>query len=300
VSWAAPSLNDILYRYDRDETRFWIVYGRAGSPMPAWGLEGGGAFNDQEVDDLVNYIESIQLPQNEVLAKIETNVAGAQTALDNADASMQAAIDAQQASIDAANQASDDEYAARAIEIDEAALNLIAGYPADWDGGPGDEPPFMIDTDQDGVTDEAEAELPALVAEGVAMGLQAYESGLAEISLDPRNPVTNGVTPDLEVAETAVGNLTNAVLIVRVTNENFERTITPLDDGMEVLEEYQTDQLWQVDVDAVAASSFGGDTEQAQRAVNLFNGYCARCHTSGWSMGPPFAQPVGGGGFGRR
>jgi mono/diheme cytochrome c family protein len=297
VQWAAPSLNDVLYRYDRDETRFWIVYGRAGAPMPAWGLEGGGAFNDQEVDDLVNYIESIQLPQNEVLAKTATNVAAAQTALDNADASMDGVIDDQQAAIDAANQANDDAFAAEALAIDEAAINLVEGLPADWDGGPGDEPPFMIDTDQDGLTDEAETTLPGLIDRGIEMGLQAYEGALASISLDPRNPVTNGVTPDLEVAEAAVGNLSNATLLVRVTNENFDRVIAPLDAGMAVLEEYQTGKLWEIDVDAVAASSeLSGD--DAQRAVNLFNGYCARCHTSGWSMGPVFAQPVGGGGFG--
>jgi len=298
VNWAAPALNDILYRYDRDETRFWIVYGRAGSPMPAWGLEGGGAFNDQEVDDLVNYIESIQLPQNEVLAKIESNVSGAQNALDNADTAMQSAIDAQQASIDAATQASDDAYAEEAVALDEAALNLLAGFPADWEGGPGDEPPFMIDTDQDGLTDEAETTIPALIDRALEMGMVAYEGGLASVQLDPRNPMTNGVTADLEVATTAVGNLNNAALIVRVTNQNFERTLRPLEDGLEVLEDYQMNQLWEIDVDAVAASSFGGDTESAQRAVNLFNGYCARCHTSGWSMGPPFAQPVAGGGFG--
>ncbi|NIR38262.1 MAG: hypothetical protein GWN79_14355, partial [Actinobacteria bacterium] len=47
VSWAAPSLNDIFYRYGRDEIRYWLVYGRGNSPMPAWGLAGGGPMNDQ-------------------------------------------------------------------------------------------------------------------------------------------------------------------------------------------------------------------------------------------------------------
>ena len=42
----------------------------------------------------------------------------------------------------------------------------------------------------------------------------------------------------LEVAELAVGNLNNAALIVRVTNQNFERTLQPLDFGLDVLEEY--------------------------------------------------------------
>jgi mono/diheme cytochrome c family protein len=32
--------------------------------------------------------------------------------------------------------------------------------------------------------------------------------------------------------------------------------------------------------------------------VGIYNGYCARCHTSGFSAGIPFAQPAGSGGFG--
>ncbi len=38
--------------------------------------------------------------------------------------------------------------------------------------------------------------------------------------------------------------------------------------------------------------------EEAQRAVALFNGYCARCHTSGFSAGVPYTQEAGSGGFG--
>jgi mono/diheme cytochrome c family protein len=40
VQWAAPPLNNIFYRYDRDAVRYWITYGRGNSPMPAWGLAG--------------------------------------------------------------------------------------------------------------------------------------------------------------------------------------------------------------------------------------------------------------------
>jgi len=47
VVWAVPSLNDVLFRYSEDEVRFWIVFGRAGTPMPANGLEGGGAMSVQ-------------------------------------------------------------------------------------------------------------------------------------------------------------------------------------------------------------------------------------------------------------
>ena len=45
VAWAAPSLDDVLYRYDTDEVNFWITYGRGNTPMPAWGVAGGGPMN---------------------------------------------------------------------------------------------------------------------------------------------------------------------------------------------------------------------------------------------------------------
>ncbi len=54
VNWLAPSLNDVFYRYDRDAVRYWITYGRGNSPMPAWGLEGGGPMNEAQVEDVLN------------------------------------------------------------------------------------------------------------------------------------------------------------------------------------------------------------------------------------------------------
>jgi mono/diheme cytochrome c family protein len=76
VIWQAPSLNDVRSRYPRpegptghDELRNIIVYGRPNTPMPPWGVEGGGPMNAQQVDDLVAYIESIQLPPDELKKK---------------------------------------------------------------------------------------------------------------------------------------------------------------------------------------------------------------------------------------
>ena len=47
----------------------------------------------------------------------------------------------------------------------------------------------------------------------------------------------------------------------------------------------QEEHKWEINLEGVAAIAFGGDVEKASRAVGLFNGYCARCHTSGWSAG---------------
>ncbi len=65
VEWYAPALNTVFYRFDEEEVRFIIVYGRAFSPMSPWGLEGGGPLNAQQVDTLLAYIESIQIERED-------------------------------------------------------------------------------------------------------------------------------------------------------------------------------------------------------------------------------------------
>ena len=65
VKWAAPSLNDVLLRYSADEVRTIIEYGRANTPMPAWGVDGGGPMNAQQIGDLISYLERIQLTPEE-------------------------------------------------------------------------------------------------------------------------------------------------------------------------------------------------------------------------------------------
>ena len=53
VDWLAPALNTVFYRFDEDEVRFILTYGRPGSPMSAWGLAGGGPMNAQQIDTLL-------------------------------------------------------------------------------------------------------------------------------------------------------------------------------------------------------------------------------------------------------
>jgi mono/diheme cytochrome c family protein len=65
VEWYAPALDTIFYRFDEDEVRFIIVYGRAFSPMSPWGLDGGGPLNDQQVDTLLAYLKSIQIERED-------------------------------------------------------------------------------------------------------------------------------------------------------------------------------------------------------------------------------------------
>lgn len=71
VNWQAPALNTVLLRYSEDEVRDILVYGRPGTPMPAWGAEGGGPLTTQQIDELIAYIRSIQITSDEAKANAE-------------------------------------------------------------------------------------------------------------------------------------------------------------------------------------------------------------------------------------
>ena len=63
VSWYAPALNTVLYRFSDAEVIYILTYGRVGSPMSAWGTDGGGPMNSQQLQTLVAYLRSIQIPR---------------------------------------------------------------------------------------------------------------------------------------------------------------------------------------------------------------------------------------------
>lgn len=65
--WPAPPLNNVFYRYTRDEVKQIIEQGREGTPMPAWAVDFGGPLNEQKVNDVLNYLEEIELPEEERL-----------------------------------------------------------------------------------------------------------------------------------------------------------------------------------------------------------------------------------------
>ena len=64
VNWKAPAINTIYYRFDESEVRFILNYGRPFSPMSPWGLVGGGPMNSQQIDNVLEYLKSIQLPRD--------------------------------------------------------------------------------------------------------------------------------------------------------------------------------------------------------------------------------------------
>ncbi|MGH9004166.1 MAG: c-type cytochrome, partial [Acidimicrobiia bacterium] len=78
VQWAAPSLDDVLLRFSTEEVAQIITYGRPGTPMPPWGLAGGGPLPEQPVDDLVNFLQSIQIKPEEAKKRSAERLAALQ------------------------------------------------------------------------------------------------------------------------------------------------------------------------------------------------------------------------------
>ncbi len=71
VTWRAPAINTVLLRFSEEEVRQILVYGRPGTPMPAWGAEGGGPLTTQQIDELIAYLDSIQISSDEAKAQAE-------------------------------------------------------------------------------------------------------------------------------------------------------------------------------------------------------------------------------------
>ena len=153
VEWAAPSLNDVFFRYEEDEVNFWVTYGRGNTPMPAWGIPGGGPLNDQQVEDVVNYLATIQVAQDENLAEVEPGINTALDRLATADATVEVAILDQRQVVAQIESAPDD--VDLIVPLATNAREVLDG------AGEG------IDTDADGLSDAAETELSGISAEAV-------------------------------------------------------------------------------------------------------------------------------------
>jgi mono/diheme cytochrome c family protein len=150
------------------------------------------------------------------------------------------------------------------------------------------------DQDADGLTDSAEGAISTAIDLAISL---VRPPPVLVLALDPTNAESSG-QGDLRAATAAVAANEGVALQQIVTRANQERLLPAAEAGLNALLRAQEEHKWQINLEGVAAIAFGGDVEQASRAVGLFNGYCARCHTSGWSAGVPFTQEAGSGGFG--
>lgn len=70
VNWNAPALNNVLYRYSEEEVRYVLNWGRPGTPMAAWGGPGGGPLTTQQIDEIIAYLWTVQLSQEEMREQV--------------------------------------------------------------------------------------------------------------------------------------------------------------------------------------------------------------------------------------
>ena len=70
VQWKAPALDTAVMRFSDKSLKDILTYGRPFSPMPAWGIDGGGPMNEQQIDNLIRYLHRInaELTRDDVRA----------------------------------------------------------------------------------------------------------------------------------------------------------------------------------------------------------------------------------------
>jgi mono/diheme cytochrome c family protein len=83
-----------------DQIREVLTYGRLFSPMPAWGLAGGGPMNEQQIDNLIEYLHSVSITRDEARKRATDNAANELKRLQDP----QAALVAAKASVAAATE----------------------------------------------------------------------------------------------------------------------------------------------------------------------------------------------------
>ena len=277
VTWTAPAINNVFFRYDDEEVRYWLIYGRANSPMPAWGLEGGGPMNDGQLDDLIEYMHHFQISQESELQTIEMNINSSLSRLDTSELLVENEIARQKELIQSVKEAPSK------LPIVEKAVQDVSDLLAK-EGG--------IDTDEDGLSDSTEAELSSYSA-SISETL-----GTSVLNLDPDNEQSIPGRKDLSVAKGFLSQLESELINVRIVAEGYDKFINEAETGLAFLEKALEEKLWEVSFEEIADSTFDGDLEKAQRAVGLFNAYCARCHTAGYSAGVAYTKEIASGGLG--
>ena len=277
VTWAAPAINNVFYRYDSEEIRYWLIYGRANSPMPAWGLEGGGPMNDGQLDDLIDYLRYFQISQQEELQNIEANINSALLRIDNSSLQVESEIVRQVELIDAIN------IAPTQLPIVEEAVSVISALIEKENG---------IDSDEDGLFDSVEIEISAYSATiSEALGTQV-------LNLNPEEEESIPGRNDLSVARGYLSQLQSSEINLGILVEGKEKFLDEATSGLAFLEEALENELWIVDFQEIAERTYEGDYDKAVRAVGIFNAYCARCHTAGYSAGAAYTKKIASGGLG--
>jgi hypothetical protein len=278
----------------------------------------------QEVDQVIEYIRSFQIPQEEALAKSDPATASALARIANGDETVQTFIDREEA------------QRAEILAAPEK-LAVVGDFPDDikdlftQDGTCTEESAALLDqtcddpgedADRDGLSDLVEPELTEIADVArvtfTTLNLSTLtddEKAAYQVSFDPLDAFTNQAPdgtpiPDLVEAEALLQELENDLLLLTVVDERQDAFLLDVESGLDFLETSAELEIWDVDfattqeeMNALGAESDAGPITvtlaEAEQAVGLYNAYCARCHTGGWewgvgsgAMGRPLARPV--------
>jgi hypothetical protein len=245
--------------------------------MPAWGLKGGGPMNDGQLDDLIEYMHHFQITQESELRTIEMNINSSLSRIETSELLVENEIARQKELIQSV------EEAPSKLPIVEKAVQDVSALLSK-EGG--------IDTDEDGLSDSTETELSTYSA-SISEAL-----GTSILNLDPDNEQSIPGRKDLSAAKGYLSQLESELINIRIVSEGYDKFINEAETGLAFLEKALEEKLWEVSFDEIANSTFDGDLEKAIRAVGLFNAYCARCHTAGYSAGVAYTKEIASGGLG--
>ncbi|MCY3963367.1 MAG: c-type cytochrome [bacterium] len=136
IKWEVPALTTTLYRFSEEEVRHILNYGRPPTPMQPWGAPGGGPLTTQQVDELIQYIQSIQLAPHEVegevlaglINQVRDDVLAVNPGLDSRQKEAEAAVVAA-AGEETASEAAARQLATIEAEIRETSEQYIRNLP---------------------------------------------------------------------------------------------------------------------------------------------------------------------------
>ncbi|MCP4247982.1 MAG: cytochrome c, partial [bacterium] len=251
--------------------------------------------NDQQLDFVIEYLKSIQIPQAEAIAAVDGKVAAELASLEAAPALIDTAIAAQTGELAAIISGPDRSQWAEDLE---ANLRQVLDT-ADSDP----------DSDFDGLSDDAENQInriSELAFANVGTDATPATASAADrliLEIDPANPFsTTGQTgqalPDQQAAEQLLRELQAQMAALGPLAANNDVLRETAETALANLESTGAEERYAVDFDALAERVFDGNVATAERAYGLYSAYCARCHTAGYSAGPVGALEPGSGGLG--
>jgi len=245
--------------------------------MPAWGLEGGGPMNDGQLEDLIDYLHSFQVEQSFELGTIESSINSSLLRLENSALQVENEIINQKLLIE------EIKAGPAKLPVLQEAVDKISAL-LEKDSG--------IDSDEDGLYDSVEVEISeysATIADIV---------GLSVLNLNPEEEESTPSRKDASVARGYLSQLNSQLINTGILVDGQEKFLNEGLEGLKFLETALEQRLWEVSFEDIAESTFGGNIDEAKRAVGLFNAYCARCHTAGYSAGVAYTKKIGSGGLG--